>query len=295
MLHRYLRPPFQPHNLTGRCGSTMEIAAAVEFFVSASLFLAHRYPSMAALGSLSMDITASWVGRLRPFLCGKLKVMPASATVVVVGPPAVGKTTLANRLANVLGGTHVSVGAALRNRRRTGYWSREEEDGYQGLRPFPNATVQEVIQTALEGAGPAPIVLDGSVGLIEALCGLAVMPLAELRLEAADTVRLARLRNRVHAEVRDDDTMTIMRRRTALWQRYDRTQTSIPWDRVILDASVSPGELLADALTQLLTIGVEAIADSEVEPLVLREGRPELSVLYDDAVAAARPLLWREG
>jgi adenylate kinase family enzyme len=218
--------------------------------------------------------------------------VPRTATVAVSGPPASGKTTLAGAVADVLGGAHVSVGSALRDLRCSGRWSGEDEAAYQGQRPFPDQTLREAVQTALAIAGLGPVVLDGSVGLVEALRSLQVMPLAELRLQCPDRVRLRRFADRAGAGVRDDDTVAILRRRTALWRAYDQTRRSIPGQLVVLDASVSRGELLTDALTELLAIGVEATTDVEIESLIVRDRRPDLGAMVDDAVATRRPLRW---
>ncbi|GAB7142766.1 nucleoside-diphosphate kinase [Mycobacterium riyadhense] len=211
--------------------------------------------------------------------------------VLVTGRPSAGKTTLARALAECTAGKHVSVGDQLRLLRTSSTWTDVDAQAYNGHRPFPLATLTEALS---RGIGPAPsrtLVVDGSVGLREAVIAVTGRPpIVELQLTLDDAVAMNRLAARAISGQRPCDTAAIARRRAVLWRAYN--DGSAPrWPVIALDANATAPALVGRALRSLLVIGTADATEqlARVNPIAGQPLGRRLIELADRARSTAQP------
>jgi adenylate kinase len=83
--------------------------------------------------------------------------------LVLLGPPGVGKGTQAVRLADEVGGAHVSTGDLLRAARRDGTPLGKKAQGFMDAGELvPDALILDLVREHLAGVAPGkPVVFDG--------------------------------------------------------------------------------------------------------------------------------------
>jgi len=125
--------------------------------------------------------------------------------VVLLGPPGVGKGTQAVRLAEEVGGAHVSTGDLLRAARREGTELGRRAQSYMDSGELvPDALILDLVREHLSGLPPDEyVILDGfprttaqATGLEEVLAGLGRGVDVVILFEAPEEVLVQRLSGR---------------------------------------------------------------------------------------------------
>jgi adenylate kinase len=123
------------------------------------------------------------------------------ATVILLGPPAVGKGTLSEELMSTQSFTHISVGAALRENIKAKTPAGLQAEAYMNRGDLvPEDIIRSVLSDTLDRAPKdKPLIFDGSPRkleeakfLVEALQKKERTPVLVILLEAKDDVLVAR-------------------------------------------------------------------------------------------------------
>jgi len=189
----------------------------------------------------------------------------ALPSLIVLGPPGVGKGTQAKRLAERLGLEHLSPGQLLRDALASG---RPLEDNVRAAMAVgelvPNEIIDRLVQERLEQLGPQRgLVLDGYPrtqqqaetlrGMLARLGRLERRPVV-LWLEAPREELMRRLRHRAAQEHRPDDNERAIARRLELHESKAPSllATLARWTDVArIDAS-PPADLLTEKILNTL-------------------------------------------
>lgn len=128
-----------------------------------------------------------------------------SMVVILLGPPGVGKGTQAVRLADAIGGEHISTGDLLRAARRDGTELGKQAQGYMDAGELvPDALILDLVRDRLRGvASEASLLFDGfprttaqADGLDAVLSEVGRQVDRVVLLEASDETLLERLSGR---------------------------------------------------------------------------------------------------
>ncbi|BBX97095.1 nucleoside-diphosphate kinase [Mycobacterium lacus] len=211
--------------------------------------------------------------------------------VLITGRPSAGKTTLARALADCVGAKHVSVGDQIRWLRTSDVWTDVDAEAYDGHRPFPISTLTRALSRGIGRTPWRTLVLDGSVGLREAVVDVTGRsPVVELQLTVDDTTAMNRLAARAISGQRQCETLAVIQRRATIWRDYS-DRSCPPWPVRPLDANASAADLLGRALRELVVRGTADASKqlARVDPVAGQTLGRQLIDLADRARSTAQP------
>ncbi|MBA4376478.1 MAG: hypothetical protein C0401_09950 [Anaerolinea sp.] len=179
--------------------------------------------------------------------------------IILVGKPCSGKSTLANSLAECLGGTHISVGALIRLARESNMRFRQiTEEAYDGRAMFEPNLLADLIADVIDAKKiqSGPLIIDAAppIDRVAAHLGWISPLLIELKMswQLAEQRRAARVGETNH---REDDNVELFRRR-GRWcvEHLPETIAGFPTGtrHVRINANFSRSDTLRQALSYIL-------------------------------------------
>lgn len=150
---------------------------------------------------------------------------PPVSTVLVLGRPCAGKSTVARWIATAHGRDHVSVGDLIRDAYRTDEEFRvRNAAAFQGREGFAPEVIARLLGARLAACGSpgrGQAVIDGGPPMEHVVELLGLRPVVTLVLCAGPSHTEERFGNRAaSAAARDDDEMALFRQRSLRYERF---------------------------------------------------------------------------
>lgn len=178
--------------------------------------------------------------------------------IVVAGLPGSGKSTLTNGLVQALtNAQRIAIGDELRRMRASGVgWNARMESAFLGEIIFDICDIARVLRESLTRVkNSGPIVVDGGVGIADALVEVGIRPTLAINLTTRNEVRLERLAQRAASGYRIDDNRFIHAERSAIQSGpAERTVRKLAMiaPTLSIDGEAEKADVLKSTLSALL-------------------------------------------